>query len=135
MTTLLMFVIGLIAIIFIARFNESNKLFWTLLISFVSGIAVAGVYDNCTHQNKNENKVTLTKSTPMYQSPLSMFCFMKTGESDTTKPLAKSVSNILLTSDCTYFRSSKNMENPILTRRSAPLIRGQCTKSFIYDTS
>ena len=71
--TLLMFVIGLIMIIFIARFNESNKLFWTLLISFISGIAAAGVYNNCTTQNKNENKVTLTKSTPMYQAPLSMF--------------------------------------------------------------
>ena len=134
MTTLLMFVIGLILIIGFARYNESNRLFWILLISFLSGIAGASIYNTCTNQNKNENKVTLTKSTPTYQASLNNYCFMKIEDSDTHKPKAKSVSKFLLNSDCTYFRSSKDEDIPILTGM-IPTIRGQCTTNFVYDTS
>ena len=134
MTTLLMFVIGLILIIGFARYNESNRLFWILLISFLSGIAGASIYNTCTNQNKNENKVTLTKSTPTYQASLNNYCFMKIEDSDTNEPKAKSVSKFLLNSDCTYFRSSKDEDIPILTGM-IPTIRGQCTTNFVYDTS
>ena len=135
MTTLLMFVIGLILIIGFARYNKSNRLFWILLISFLSGIASASIYNTCTNQNKSENKVTLTKSTPTYLSSLdNSYCLMKIEDEDINTPKAKSVSKFLLNSDCTYFRSSKDEEIPILTRM-IPTIRGQCTTNFVYDTS
>ena len=135
MTPLLMFVIGLIIIIGIARFNESSKLFWTLLISFLSGIAVEGAYSILTTQKNNDNKVTLTKSTPTYLSSLdNLYCLMKIEDEDTNKPKAKSVSKFLLNSDCTYYRCYENVERPIL-ELTHPTIRGQCTKKLIYDTS
>lgn len=36
---LLWFILGMLLIFAIARYNESNKLFWTLLFSFVMGFA------------------------------------------------------------------------------------------------
>lgn len=36
---LLWFILGIVLIFLIARYNESNKLFWTLLFAFVMGFA------------------------------------------------------------------------------------------------
>ena len=134
MNPLLMFVIGLIIIIGIARFNESSKLFWTLLISFLSGIAVSGAYSIVTNQKDNDNKVTLTKSTPVCKTSLSTYYFIKNEDNNTNEPKAKLVSKVVLNSDCNYYRYCKDMEGPILTAMH-PTIRGQCTKKLIYDTS
>ena len=134
MTTLLMFVIGLIIIIGIARFNESSKLFWTLLISFLSGMAVASVYNTVTAPEKNGKNVTLTKSTPTCKTSLSTYYFMKNEDDNTNELKAKLVGKVMLKSDYTYYRYCKDMEVPILTSM-VPTIRGQCTKKLIYDTS
>lgn len=134
MNPLLMFVIGLIIIIGIARFNESSKLFWTLLISFLSGIAVEGAYSILTTQKNNDNKVTLTKSTPTCKTSLSTYYFMKNEDDNTNELKAKLVGKVMLKSDYTYYRYCKDMEVPILTS-IVPTIRGQCTKKLIYDTS
>ena len=134
MNTLLIFLLGIIVIIGIARYNESNKLFWTLLISFLSGMAVASVYNTVTAPEKNDNKVTLTKSTPMCQISSDIYCLMK-GEDQSTNSLnAKLVSKIGLNSDCNNYRLSKDWKEPILTI-NVPTIRGQCTKKLVYDTS
>ena len=134
MTTIVMFVIGLIIIIAIARYNESSKLFWTLLISFLSGIAVEGAYNILTTQKDSDNKVTLTKSTPMCKASLSTCYFMKSEDDNTNVPSAKLVSKVMLISDCNRYRYRKDMDTPILTLMH-PTIRGQCTKKLIYDTS
>ena len=104
MNTLLIFLLGIIVIIGIARYNESNKLFWTLLISFLSGMAVASVYNTVTAPEKNGKNVTLTKSTPTCQISSDIYCLMK-GEDQSTNSLnAKLVSKIGLNSDCNNYR-------------------------------
>ena len=134
MNTLLIFLLGIIVIIGIARYNESNKLFWTLLISFLSGMAVASVYNTVTAPEKNGKNVTLTKSTPTCQISSDIYCLMK-GEDQSTNSLnAKLVSKIGLNSDCNNYRLSKDWKEPILTI-NVPTIRGQCTKKLDYDTS
>ena len=134
MNTLLIFLLGIIVIIGIARYNESNKLFWTLLISFLSGMAVASVYNTVTAPEKNGKNVTLTKSTPTCQISSDIYCLMK-GEDQSTNSLnAKLVSKIGLNSDCNNYRLSKDWKEPILTI-NVPIIRGQCTKKLVYDTS
>ena len=134
MSTLLIFLLGIIVIIGIARYNESNKLFWTLLISFLSGMAVASVYNTVTAPEKNDNKVTLTKSTPMCQIPSDIYCLVKDEDQSTNSLNAKLVSKIELNSDCNNYRLSKDWKEPILTI-NVPTIRGQCTKKLVYDTS
>lgn len=134
MNTLLVFVLGIIVIIGIARYNESNKLFWTLLISFLSGIAVASVYNIVTAPEKNGNDVALTKSTPMCPITSDIYCLTKDEDQSTNSLNAKLVSKIWLNSDCNNYRLSKDWKEPILAA-NVPTIRGQCTKKLVYDTS
>lgn len=134
MNTLLVFVLGIIVIIGIARYNESNKLFWTLLISFLSGMAVASVYNTVTAPEKNGKNVTLTKSTPTCQISSDIYCLMKDEDQSTNSLNAKLVSKIGLNSDCNNYRLSKDWKEPILAA-NVPTIRGQCTKKLVYDTS
>ena len=42
----------------IGRYNQSNKLFWTLFTSFVLGIAGASVYNKYTQTTKEEIRTT-----------------------------------------------------------------------------
>lgn len=59
------FIIGLIAITLIARYNESDKLFWKLFLAFVLGFASAKMYYHLTNE-RNEN--TLTQVSPTQAS-------------------------------------------------------------------
>lgn len=52
---LLWFLLGIALIFGIAKYNESNKLFWTLLLSFIIGIAGAKVVLDTTKSNKVES--------------------------------------------------------------------------------
>lgn len=52
--TLLLFILGLFAIFCIGRYNESNKLFWTLLIAFVGGFTTASVAIKSMRENKDK---------------------------------------------------------------------------------
>lgn len=57
MTFTLLF-IGIIACILIARYNESNALFWKLFLSLVLGIAVGSIYYKITTDNKGDENLT-----------------------------------------------------------------------------
>lgn len=59
----LWFIIGVILIFCIARYNESNKLFWTLFASFVGAFAFASVIlaANREPSKKNINQVYSTQ--------------------------------------------------------------------------
>ena len=50
--TLFLFILGLFAIFCIGRYNESNKLFWTLLIAFVGGFTTARIAIESLRENK-----------------------------------------------------------------------------------
>lgn len=56
--TLFWFIFGIALIFFIARFNESNALFWKLFLSFVLGIAVASLFIKCNNDERNEDHLT-----------------------------------------------------------------------------
>ena len=45
---LIYFVLGFLLALGIARYNQSNKLFWTLFMSFVLGIAGGSIYQKLT---------------------------------------------------------------------------------------
>lgn len=81
---LLWFVLGIILIFGIARYNESNKLFWTLLLSYVMGFAGAKmVLDaHCSNEKGNDN-LTQVYSTQMSATSLSILTYYIT--SDTSK--------------------------------------------------
>jgi len=66
MITLTLLVIGCGLAWAIARYNQSNKLFWILFTSFVFGIAGGSMYAKC---NKNyDNKEKVVKVIPTHEA-------------------------------------------------------------------
>ena len=65
--TFIWFIFGIVLITLIARYNESNALFWKLFLSFVLGIAVASLVIKCSSNNER-NEETLTQVLPMQVS-------------------------------------------------------------------
>ena len=62
--TLLWCLIAILVALGIARFNQSNKLFWILLISFLAGIAGAAVFEKLKSTDGDQSKVKLTQVCP-----------------------------------------------------------------------
>ena len=62
--TLLWCLIAIAIALGIARFNQSNKLFWILLISFLAGIAGAAVFDKLKYTDEDQSKAKLTQVCP-----------------------------------------------------------------------
>lgn len=64
---LLWLVIGLVFAIIIARLNESNKLFWIMFISFMTGVAGGYIYKQMSSAQSKSNLVQVNptqESTP-----------------------------------------------------------------------
>ena len=59
------FILGTIAITLIARYNESDKLFWKLFLAFVLGFASCKMY---YHLTQEQNKPNLTQVCPTQAS-------------------------------------------------------------------
>ena len=64
MMTLLAFISIIGVITAIARYNESEKLFWSLLVSFVGAYAAVNVAVNLLN-DKKEDKVVMIEKSPM----------------------------------------------------------------------
>lgn len=61
MLNLLMFFIGITAILLIARYNKSNKLFWILLLAMLSGFVGGTVAANIGN-DKQDNITIVTQN-------------------------------------------------------------------------
>lgn len=61
--TLFMFLIGILIILGIARYNESEKLFWTLFVSFTGTFAAATAVSEYM-DSKKQDKVEVVSSAP-----------------------------------------------------------------------
>ena len=62
MLNLLSFLVGITTILLIARYNKSNKLFWILLMSMMTGFIGGTVVSNI----KNVNKINHLVKPPVY---------------------------------------------------------------------
>ena len=65
--TFIWFIFGIALITLIARYNESNALFWKLFLSFILGIAVASLVTKC-NSNNERNEEVLAQVSPMQVS-------------------------------------------------------------------
>ena len=96
METLFWCMIGIIIILCISRYNENEKLFWTLLVSFLGTFAAATAVISYVNNSK-KNKVEYVSSNPM-QVPSSnshMYCVLAelsdlaTYEEKSSEPVGK----------------------------------------------
>ena len=60
------FICGILLICCIARYNESDKLFWTLLVSFVGAFTAASVIIAICNNDKHENVNANVSPTQLY---------------------------------------------------------------------
>ena len=71
--TLLVFILGLLIILGIARYNESNKLFWALLTSYVLSFAGCKlIIDNFGHDESNNTFMQVQPTQGLAASPGSL---------------------------------------------------------------
>lgn len=75
---------GIIVAGAIARYNESNKLFWILFTSFVLGIAGQTVYEIATESHDSDSK-TLVQNAPTQSLPV-VFATNAVTVNDTAHP-------------------------------------------------
>ena len=66
--TLLMFILGILLIAGIARYNNSNKLFWILFTCFTLGFTGVKVL-NDTFKDKEQNEMSLNQAYPTQGLP------------------------------------------------------------------
>lgn len=69
-TTISFFLVGLLIITLVARYNENEKLFWQLLISFIGTYGAATIAINALSSEKKQSKEVVITSKPM-QAPTS----------------------------------------------------------------
>lgn len=73
MFNLLTFILGIACIFLIARYNKSNKLFWVLLISMLSGFVGGSIATRVTRDSKKE--LNINQSTLMQEPIVSTAMF------------------------------------------------------------
>lgn len=76
--TLFWLLISILIVGGIARFNQSNRLFWTLLVGLLIGIAGAGLYNRYFINNyaKDNNNITTVTPTQESNSKSSIYNFL-----------------------------------------------------------
>ena len=74
--TLLLFVVLLVLICVIARYNEDNRLFWSLLISLLAGMAGGAMYQKLTTSD-TKSKYEQVSPMPVESSALMIVDFDK----------------------------------------------------------
>lgn len=83
--TLTLFILGLLLILGIARYNESNKLFWTLSIAYILGFACTKmVYDSFSTNEQSEQSLNQAYPTQGLLPTANAFMLFNNADSYTT---------------------------------------------------
>ena len=85
----LWFIIGIVLICCISRYNESNKLFWTLFASYVGAFALTTVLLSAHNKPSKEN-VDQVYSTQLCEDTSNAMCALLTDVFSTTNGTEKS---------------------------------------------
>ena len=103
---LLWFFIGILIILGIARYNESSKLFWTLLISYVMGFAgTKMVYDITSSDEQSNVNLTQVYSTQAKSTTLNTAMYSITNVTSNDEVMVTAFKPV---SQNTLFASNEN---------------------------
>lgn len=78
------FICGMLLICCIARYNESNKLFWTLLVSFIGAFTAASIVIAISSDNNDKSVIANVSPTQLYISTSSADALLTDVSYDTT---------------------------------------------------
>lgn len=109
--TFLLFILGLLIIFGIARYNESNKLFWTLFVAYVLGFTATKVVYS-TFIEKEQSESSLNQAYPTQGLPAAQGTFVCIPETVDYVALSK-VTSSLVSQDSTpaYVEHSSALSN------------------------
>lgn len=126
-STLFAFCLTVVIIYGIARYNESNKLFWTLLTPFLLGFAVWTM----THKESvpQQEEITVLQNNPTQAAALTPDTYMYLLTGDSANATKKATSHPV-GQDSTALPDSS-----LSTGKIAVKTRDQPNKSKPYDTS
>ena len=113
--TLFLFIVGLLLITLIARYNESNKLFWALLTSYVLSFAGCKlIIDNFSHDESNNTFMQVQPTQGLAASPGSLVYLLADEDlSAPTKVTSEPVSQAIVPA---YERSFTSSNVPEVTQ-------------------
>ena len=88
-----MFILGILIILGIARYNQSNKLFWTLFVAYTLGFAGTKlVYDNFHEKKQSQQSLNQAYPTQALMAVDNAFaCFIDNTSYTTTETTSKPV--------------------------------------------
>lgn len=126
-STLLAFVLTIIIIAGIARYNESNKLFWTLLVPFLMGFAVVAMTSKKRATSQEEKIVMQNNPTQAAAISPDAFMYLLAGQNDAAPKKA--------TSNPVGQDSSEAHNDSLSTSKIAVKTRDQPNDTIKHDTS
>ena len=126
MMTLCAFVVTVLAIIGIARYNESEKLFWQLFIAFCGSYAAATAVYNFVDDKKDDKVVVIDKVPTQVLSDVPTFNGLVTGMSFSASKRSKSAKPV--SKD-----SLISQTNNIIVSKVHARMRGQPTWRMFFD--
>lgn len=138
---LLWFLFGILLAFGIARYNESNKLFWTLAFAFVMGFAGAKmVLDTVDNESKSNGNLTQVYSTQGLTTTLSTLSYyIASDESKASNVVTAqnpvSQSNMPALEDTIILSEvgGKTRDQPIVTHPKPPELWLQKDSSTAHD--
>lgn len=126
MMTLFAFVATVLAIIGIARYNESEKLFWQLFIAFCGSYAAAAAVYNFVDDEKDDKVVVIDKVPTQVLSDVPTLDGLVTGMSFSASKRSKSAKPV--SKD-----SLISQTNNIIVSKVHARMRGQPTWRMFFD--
>lgn len=122
MLNLLTFIVGIIVIFLLARYNKSNKLFWVLLISMMSGF-VGGTIAANIGNDKKSNVECVSQNLTLCSMPTAQF--LLPGNTEEVVPICETPVVHYCTAESTTLSSEQDF-SPIYGDKLVP---------FIFDSS
>jgi len=116
MATLFLFIAGIILIILLARYNESNKLFWTLFTCLTIGMAAHVIMSNISTEKKSSNNVPVVQSTQALAVTSSSLTYLLADDllPTSVKATSNPASQTMITDDyCSTFSNASGMTQGI----------------------
>lgn len=123
--TLCAFVATVLAIIGIARYNESEKLFWQLFIAFCGSYAAATAVYNFVDDKKDDKVVVIDKVPTQVLSDVPTFNGLVTGMSFSASKRSKSAKPVS--------KDSLISQTNIIVSKVHARMRGQPTWRMFFD--
>ena len=115
--TILWFLLGIAIILGIARYNESDSLFWKLLVSFVGAYGAAVLVSNYVQSKEKKDRIEIVCSAPMQATQAVSHSTAVFPLPTLTKPMAKPASQdkptAIIDSTSSKVSGNNNRDQPI----------------------